>query len=638
MDKYLGKRLEGRYDILELIGSGGMANVYRAHDVIDDRTVAVKILRDEFIGNNEFIRRFKNESKAIALLNHPNIVRVYDVSFTNRIHSIVMEYIDGISLKDFISHKHVLTPRETIHFTMQILNALQHAHDKGIVHRDIKPQNIMLLRSGQIKVTDFGIARFARSEVRTITDRAIGSVHYISPEQAMGENTDEKSDLYSVGVMMFEMLTGQLPFEADTAVSVAIKQVQTQAQRPREINPDIPPGLEEIVMRAMEKNPAYRYQSAAEMMNDIRAFQNNPRIRFNYQAKQARQENKKQKRTMKQKSRTPYLKVLFVVTLAIAIGSAGFVGLMVYLNNPFKLTPPIPSLYEMEGERLEDIESRHYNLTLDVKEEFDNTIPNGVVIEQRPKAGTEVKEGSTVRLTVSKGPKSITIPNFIGFPASRSINELRDLGLVVEEQEDRVFDDNVPVGCIVSLDPPPETVVASGTTISLAVSKGTEVIPISVPNVMNIGEESAKAQIEAAGFTLGGVTFEDHELPEGYVIRQSPPPGDLQLKDTPIHLVISKGGLKNYTLRVPLPLGMDREVLVRARLGEEADKIADEATLTPAQDEDGYWFPVISGGEDEEVKVTIYVDRILYMQYMLDFSTGESWVVYDNSNRDEFSE
>ena len=282
MDKYIGKRLDGRYEIRELIGVGGMAYVYCAYDSIDEREVAVKILKDEYLTNEEFTRRFKNESKAIAILSHPNIVKVLDVSFGDKIQYIVMEYIDGISLKEYIEQQRV-TWQEAVYFVQQILRALQHAHDKGIVHRDIKPQNIMLLADGTIKVTDFGIARFSRTDVRTDhTNKAIGSVHYISPEQARGALTDEKSDIYSVGVMLYEMLTGSLPFEADNAVSVAIMQLQSQAKKPTEINPDIPEGLEEITMKAMQKNPEKRYQSAAEMLQDIQEFKQNPSIHFAY--------------------------------------------------------------------------------------------------------------------------------------------------------------------------------------------------------------------------------------------------------------------------------------------------------------------------------------------------------------------
>ena len=272
MDKYVGKRLDGRYEIMEIIGVGGMAVVYKAHDNVEDRIVAIKILKDEFVSNDEFIRRFKNESKAIAVLSHPNIVKVYDVSFGDLIQYIVMEYIDGITLKEYIEHQGSLRWIDAVQFTIQILKGLQHAHDKGIVHRDVKPQNIMVLSDGSIKVTDFGIARFSRSEQRTITDKAIGSVHYISPEQAKGEKTDEKADVYSVGVMLYEMLTGRLPFEAESAVSVAIMQLQRDPKLPTQINPSIPLGLEQITMHAMQKVPERRYQSAAEMLCDLEQF------------------------------------------------------------------------------------------------------------------------------------------------------------------------------------------------------------------------------------------------------------------------------------------------------------------------------------------------------------------------------
>lgn len=272
MDKYSGKKLDGRYEIHELIGAGGMAMVYRAYDTLDDRTVAIKILKDEFSANDEFIRRFKNESKAIAVLNHPNIVKVYDVSFGDVIQYIVMEYIDGITLKEYIElQDNKISWKEAVLFTTQILQALEHAHSKGIVHRDIKPQNIMLLQDGTIKVTDFGIARFSSVETRTMTDKAIGSVHYIAPEQAKGELTDGKTDIYSVGVMLYEMLAGRLPFEADNAVSVAIMQLQEAPKPIKEVNPDVPDGLAEITIKAMQKDPSLRYQSAKEMLEIGRA-------------------------------------------------------------------------------------------------------------------------------------------------------------------------------------------------------------------------------------------------------------------------------------------------------------------------------------------------------------------------------
>ena len=283
MDRFLGKRLDGRYEIQEIIGIGGMAVVYKAFDIQENKIVAIKILKDEFGTNVEFLRRFQNESKVIAVLSHPNIVKVFDVSFGDNFQYIVMEYIDGITLKEYIERKQSIPWKDALYFTVQILRALQHAHDKGIVHRDVKPQNIMLLRDGTIKVTDFGIARFSRSDERTITDKAIGSVHYISPEQAKGGPIDEKADLYSVGVLMYEMLTGCLPFDGDNAVSVAIMQLQDEPKHPREIDSNIPVGLEQITMRAMRKNPEHRYHSDAEMLRDLEEFKRNPEIDFGYE-------------------------------------------------------------------------------------------------------------------------------------------------------------------------------------------------------------------------------------------------------------------------------------------------------------------------------------------------------------------
>ena len=282
MDKNIGKKLDGRYEITELIGVGGMAEVYKGIDVIDNKTVAIKILKKEFAEKEEFLRRFRNESKAIAVLSHPNIVKIYDVGFSEKIQYIVMEYIDGITLKEYIEEEKVLTWKDTVHFVIQILRALQHAHDKGIVHRDIKPQNIMMFTDGTIKVMDFGIAKFASEQGKTATDQAIGSVHYISPEQASGSVTDAKSDIYSVGAMMYEMLTGRKAFDSDNPVAIAVMHMHDIPERPRALNPDIPDGLEEIVLRAMEKAPEDRYQSTGEMIADIEAFKANPSITFGY--------------------------------------------------------------------------------------------------------------------------------------------------------------------------------------------------------------------------------------------------------------------------------------------------------------------------------------------------------------------
>ena len=283
MDNLIGKKLDGRYLIESLIGVGGMANVYRGKDPQTGNAVAVKGLKEELMDNEELVRRFKNESKAISILSHPNIVKVYDVSVSDRMQYIVMEYIDGITLKEYLKQRGgALTWKETVHFATQILAALEHAHAKGIVHRDVKPQNIMLLADGSIKMMDFGIARFSRAQSQTVSDKAIGSVHYISPEQAKGDKTDARTDIYSVGVMLYEMLSGQLPFDGTGAVSIAIMQISEKPRPLAEVAPNVPEGLRQITEKAMSKEPDDRYQSAREMLDAITEFKHNPSIKFEY--------------------------------------------------------------------------------------------------------------------------------------------------------------------------------------------------------------------------------------------------------------------------------------------------------------------------------------------------------------------
>ena len=283
MDKYIGKRLDARYEVHELIGVGGMALVYKAYDVIESKVVSIKILKDEYFGNKEFMRRFKNESKAVSVLSHPNIVKVWNVSFGTNFQYIVMEYISGITLKEYMINNRKISWQNALKIIKQILSALSHAHSMGVVHRDIKPQNIMISDDGSIKVMDFGIARFFKNKTQTMTDRTIGSVHYISPEQAKGLPSNARSDIYSVGVILYEMLTGHLPFEADNAVSVAIMQMQVNPKPLRMIDPSIPSALEEITLKSMQKEEENRYSSAEDMLKDIFVFEENNDMKFGYQ-------------------------------------------------------------------------------------------------------------------------------------------------------------------------------------------------------------------------------------------------------------------------------------------------------------------------------------------------------------------
>ncbi|MBC8570910.1 Stk1 family PASTA domain-containing Ser/Thr kinase [Zongyangia hominis] len=640
-DKYIGKRLDGRYEVLELIGVGGMANVYKAHDIAADRMVAVKILREEYLSNEELLRRFKNESKAIAVLSHPNIVKVYDVIFADRIYAIVMEHIDGITLKEYIEQQHVLKWKEAVHFTVQILRALQHAHDKGIVHRDIKPQNIMLLEDGTIKMMDFGIARFARSETRTITDRAIGSVHYISPEQACGEVTDEKTDLYSVGVMLFEMLTGELPFDADRPVTVAIQQIQAQPKRPRQINPDIPEGLEEITVRAMQKDRTRRYQSAAEMLHDIDEFKKNPSIQFEYrymqqepQYKRAISTARKQKTEDTGNKKSPAIPIMGGITLAFVIIAILFVVGMVWLANPFAKVEEVV-LPDFVGLKYESIvnDELYKDFKFEVEiEEPNDTYDKGLIFDQNPKQGKTVKVGSKVKIKVSSGKTVITIPPVAGVEATLAAGQLSDLGLEVSQKTE--YSSDVAAGEVIRTDPVEGTEVGAGTSVILYVSLGAEEKLIDMPNVTDIQLETARKLLQQKGLKVNSVkTDPDSDKPSGTVIAQEPQAGSQIKAGSAVTLTISGSGSgesgsgegSEARLFVPLPMRYEHETNLTATLN---DQIVYDETVIPSEDQS--WQGIFKGNGIGDVKV--YLNGKLYMQWSVNFDENTAETVVDNSS------
>ena len=501
MDNFVGKRIDGRYEIQEVIGVGGMAVVYKAYDTIDDRIVAVKILKEEYLANEEFRRKFKNESKAIAILNHPNIVKVYDVSFGERIQYIVMEHVDGITLKEYITEQGVINWKEAVHFEMQILAALQHAHDKGIIHRDIKPQNIILLQDGSIKVADFGIARFARSETKTMTDGAIGSVHYISPEQARGDYTDERADLYSAGVVLYEMITGKVPFNADSAVSIAIMQLQKEAESPTYLNPSIPKGIEQITMHAMQKNPKERYQSAAEMLMDLREISENPVAVFPYiysvgmpytpqvgagaaseeqklaemlekeEDKEADELNgnktdeyyrekyglnndKEEKKSVNKK------KVGIIVGVSIAVVAVIAVVCIIIFGGKKVTVPKFIGMY-YSTDIARDVHDGVYDngqIKCNIKIEYTDDMEkysdfeNDQVVYQTPDAGTKIKTSKTVTLTILSNGESIPVPDVIGMTKDAAQIELKSKGFKNIAFEEKPSKD-VAQGNVISTSP-----------------------------------------------------------------------------------------------------------------------------------------------------------------------------------------
>lgn len=574
MENYVGKRLDGRYEIQEIIGVGGMAVVYKAYDNIDDRTVAVKILKEEFLANEEFRRRFKNESKAIAVLSHPNIVKVYDVSYGDRIQYIVMECVDGITLKEYIQQQGVINYKEAVFFVTQILRALQHAHDKGIVHRDIKPQNIMLLENGAIKVTDFGIARFSRSETRTMTDSTIGSVHYISPEQARGDITDDKADIYSVGVMLYEMLTGKLPFESDNTVSVAIMQLQQDPVKPREINPSIPVGLEQIVLKAMQKNVNDRYQSAAEMLLDLEEFRRNPSIQFDYDYKNTEptkyipnvtgsikhidpvvNEDEEEEEPVVKNRTIPILVGIItalIVVLAVAFGILFKTG---YLTGNSKVKVPnfVGIIYDEE-----EFKNKYPNYVFEVTEKVDPDVTPNEIVSQTPEKGTKIDPKKTkIELVIATNAELVEIPDdLLGVDYVTAVTRLNGLGFKIKEKEVEQKDyPGIPAGTVVSINPKGGNKVSVGTSVTLEYVSYDETKEklVIVPDVSNLDEESAKKVLTSSGFTVSTKSEYSDTVTKGYVISNTFK-GSKIPSGSNVVITVSKGKLIEQSTNISVTL------------------------------------------------------------------------------------
>ena len=568
MDRFVGKRLDGRYEIQEIIGVGGMAVVYKAFDNLENRIVAVKILKEEFTSNDEFLRRFKNESKAIAMLSHPNIVKVHDVSFGDLIQYIVMEYIEGITLKEFIEKEGSLRWKDAVHFTLQILKGLQHAHDKGIVHRDVKPQNIMVLPDGTIKVTDFGIARFARSDQRTITDKAIGSVHYISPEQARGEKTDEKADIYSVGVMLYEMLTGKLPFQADSAVSVAIMQLQRDPQLPTEINGSIPLGLEQITMHAMQKTPERRYQSASEMLCDLSQFRKDPALTFEYSyfvdnaptkfvgsAQELDDDFEDTEDDTKEKNSIIPILAGIAVTLVVAL----IILAVIFIPKLLKGTGAEIECPNFVGKKIEEINSNEeYNENFEFVNKWDHNedYDYGVVYEQSETAGEKLKKDAEIILYISMGQSTKKVPDVYGKTESAAVSELKSSGFTTVVSEETSED--VEKGLVIRTEPQRTEVVPEGAKITVYISSGKPTKDVKVPDVIGLKKENAKKQLENEGLKVEieevQLTADDKFYPVGVVASQDPKTGSKEVPEgTTVKIFVCSG----YKFDVDIDLPMD---------------------------------------------------------------------------------
>ncbi len=551
---YIGKKVDNRYDVVSLIGVGGMSNVYKAIDTSNGNTVAIKFLKQEFFENEELVRRFKNESKAISLLNNPNIIKVVDVNITEEEKYIVVEYIDGITLKKYIDNRKVLSWQETVQFTGVILSAIGHAHKNGIIHRDLKPQNVMLLRDGSLKIMDFGIARLSTASRKTVTDKAIGSVHYISPEQVRGKNSDGRSDIYSIGIMMYEMITGTLPFVSDSAVSVAMKQVSDTAVRPSEIVDTIPQGLEQIVLKAIEKNAADRYQSTDEMLKDLNEFKLNPAIVFPYGQEIEKTQVIPVKKTTDKKKTTPKkpkVKKNFKLTLPIMAGvTAAFaVSSLIACLLIFKLSgnPLLTSYEDIElpsfvGMSEADMKNSDYKLRYEIEYVFSAEHEQGTVISQAPRPPKTIKENSTISVKVSKGPDNTPMPNLVNYPRSEAERILSEMEVNVTIVT--LSDKDVDMGFIIKTEPEAGIMVSTGGTVTMYVSRGDDddKNKSQVPNVVGLTSlEEAKKVLAKNSLRVGSFLTRTDSSPEGTILEQNPGRGTELVMGGAVDLVISSG-------------------------------------------------------------------------------------------------
>ena len=647
--EYIGKTLGERYRLQKLIGSGGMANVFEAVDLQEDgRIVAVKLLRQEFLTNEEFVRRFRNESRVIAVLDHPNIVKIFDVNFTGEDQYIVMEYIDGVTLNQYIHHQGHLRWKDAVHFLEQILRALQHAHDHGVVHRDIKSQNIMLQRDGSIKVMDFGIARFAREDIRSGQNKAIGSVHYISPEQACGEESDAKSDIYSLGVLLYEMLSGSVPFDGATPEEVAMKHIHEQPVPLRQVNPEVPVGLCEICDKAMQKDKNMRYRSAKEMLAAVDAFKANPAIRFHYQytravdpsslerrpAVQPTQNRRPQRQAIDPeeeeiivKKKSPSILILTGIAAACCLTVIlVMLGFFYWGRDEAVGEIVMPNLVGMSYDEVKNSEEYgQFDFVIEERGMTDQYAA-GIIYYQNVTAGTTVKVNRTVRIKVSDGISTLYVPDLVGNDLSAAEEILHEMGLDYSIKTQETDEDaNIPADQVLSTDPVAGTQVEQNSVVTIYISRGNVTAALKVPEVRGLSLETAIARLEAVGLTVTS-TEVDSDQAAGIVVSQSIAANEYVPEEGgTIQLEVSNGSGYQKTVPVQINFPADSNsndyTMVLYMDGVDIGSM----TVNPSTNS-SLVLNVTGRGQQE---VTVSLDGQRYVSYSINFDTGEVTISSD---------